>query len=411
MIYQMCENCFKNKWLKKYIIDNGQVSKCNKCGESSKKTISFYDKKFQNLFKGVFRYYYPEILYNSHWGGTGNWVNLLENENEIFNFKIEIEDELYYVLDQIEAHVYDFDKDVSLYYGGERMDAFMQPIKDEHWFWLDKLNYFVELNNPYVITKEIEKEIKDLVRPLEEKMLEEILFRARIGINAILIKPDILKEDQHKVVIPYKKAEIGAPKPAIANDGRFNRKGTSYLYLASSMDTAINEIRPSVGHYVSIGRFKINREVKIIDFTKLEFYDYAFSDNAIDKYVKLSHLRKIMSIPNPDKQYTITQCFADAFINLGYDGIKFYSSVADSSYNVVLFHSGNATYIDDSYQAVHINGLKYEYANENMQINEEYLDEYQDLNDPQKDVERIILENFGIPQYSKMNNIFNSKIN
>lgn len=138
----------------------------------------------------------------------------------------------------------------------------MQPIKDEHWFWLDSLNMFAELNNPYFVAKKISNEIQGLVKPLEEKMCGDVLFRARIGIDTILIKPDILVEDRHKVVIPYKKSEIGAPKPSIAGDGRFNRKGTSFLYLASSLKTAINEIRPSVGHYVSIGQFKINKEVK-----------------------------------------------------------------------------------------------------------------------------------------------------
>lgn len=404
--YRMCGECFKNKWLKKYIKENGEIAKCCKCGENGRVTIDLYERNFQNLFKGVFRYYYSEILYNSHWGGAWNWMDLLENENEIFTFELnavnlmEEEPDLYDVLDSFEGHVENYDEDVSLYYGGGRMDAFMQPIKDEHWFWMDELNYFAELNNPYFIARKISNAIRDLVKPLEEKLFGDILFRARIGIDTILIKPDILEEDSHKVVIPYKKSKIGAPKPSIANDGRFNRKGTSYLYLASSLETAINEIRPSVGHYVSIGQFKINKEVKVIDFTKLDFYDYAFSDNAIQQYVKLMNLSKIISIPNPDKQYNITQCFADAVIDLGYDGVKFFSSVADLSYNIVLFHSGNASYVDDSYQAVHIGGLKYEFENENMQIKKEYLSEYQDINVPNKDIRRIILDNFDIDMES-----------
>ena len=402
MVYRMCEDCFKNKWLKRYIKENGEIAKCCKCGKDGRITINLYERNFQNLFKGVFRYYYSEILYNSHWGGVYNWVSLLENENEIFTFKFdslsftEEEQDLYDVLDRFEGHVENYDEDVSLYYGGGRMDAFLQPIKDEHWSWLDRLNEFAEFNNPYFVAKKISSELLDLVKPLEETMFGDVLFRARIGVDTILIKPDILEEDTHKVVIPYKKSKIGAPRPSIANDGRFNRKGTSYLYLASSLETAINEIRPSVGHYVSIGQFKINKEVKIIDFTKLDFYDYAFSDNAIKQYVKLMNLGRIMSIPNLDKQYNITQCFADAVMDLGYDGIKFFSSVADSSYNIVLFHSGNATYIDDSCQAVHIGGFKYEYESENIQIKKEYLAEYQDINNPNKDISEIISHNFDI---------------
>lgn len=401
MGYRLCEDCFKNQWLKKYIRNNGKKDQCCKCGKSDRITIDLCDKKFQSLFKGVFRYYYSEILYNSHWGGTWNWVDLLENENEIFNFNLSFSDsaeegDLYDVLEQFEGHINNYDKDVSLYYGGGRMDAFMQPIKDEHWFWLDRLNEYAELNNPYFVAKKISNEIRDLIKPLEEKMFGDVLFRARIGIDEMLVKPDILEKDRHRVAIPYKGSKIGAPKPSIANDGRFNRKGTSYLYLASSLETAINEIRPSVGHYVSIGQFKINKEVKLIDFTKLDFYDYAFSDNAIEQYVKLMNLAKIMSIPNPDKQYNITQCFADAVMDLGYDGIKFFSSVADLSYNIVLFYSGNASYVEDSGQAVHIGGLKYEFENEDIQIKREYLREYQDVNDPQKDISKVLSDNFDI---------------
>ncbi len=170
-------------------------------------------------------------MYNAHWGGAWDWVDLLENENEIFNFKLDFsssteENDLYDALEQFDRRISDYDEDVSLYYGGERMNAFMQPIRDEHWFWLDRLNEFAELNNPYFVAKKISNEIQDLVKPLEETMFDEVLFRARIGVDTILIKPDILEEDRHKVVIPYKSSQIGAPKPSIANDGRFNRKGT-----------------------------------------------------------------------------------------------------------------------------------------------------------------------------------------
>ncbi len=125
MEYRMCEDCFKNKWLKKYIKENGEISKCCKCGEAGRVTINLYEKKFQNLFKGVFRYYYSEILYNAHWGGAWSWVDLLENENEIFNFKLDFsssteEKDLYDALGEFDEIIYNYDKEVSLYYGGKK---------------------------------------------------------------------------------------------------------------------------------------------------------------------------------------------------------------------------------------------------------------------------------------------------
>jgi len=405
MEYEICIECFKNQWLKRYIEENGEIKICTRCGRYDKKVISLHDKKFQNLFKGVFRYYYSEILYNTHWGGYFTWVDLLSKKNEVLSFRftcsmkninnVLIDDNLYNILcDEFESHINNFDTDVSLYYGGGRMDAFVQPIKDERWDWLTRLNDMIVLNNPYKIVKIICNEVLDLIKPLETILLKDILYRARIGIDAKLIKPDILLENIHEVIIPYKNYKIDAPKPSVANDGRFNRKGTSYLYLASTIETAINEIKPCVGNMVSIGQFRISKEVKIIDFTKLDFYNFAFNDNKIDEYIKLSNLEEIMRMPNPDKQYTITQCFADAFILLGYEGIKFKSSVSDSTYNIVLFENANADYVEGSHQAIRINGMRYDYENANTKINEEYLNDYIDVNNGL--YLEDILQNFGM---------------
>ena len=42
-------------------------------------------------------------------------------------------------------------------------------------------------------------------------MFGDVLFRARIGIDEMLVKPDILEEDRNRVAIPYKGSKIGAP--------------------------------------------------------------------------------------------------------------------------------------------------------------------------------------------------------
>ena len=40
--------------------------------------------------------------------------------------------------------------------------------------------------------------------------------------------------------------------------------------------------------------------------------------------------------------------------------------------------------------------LKYEFENEDIQIKREYLREYQDVNDPQKDISKVLSDNFDI---------------
>lgn len=249
----ICSECIKDRNLKRYVVKNGSNGVCSMCGEHSEQTIKIAAREFQNRMKAAIRYNYSEILYNSHWGGTGHWISLLKKENLIFSLPIEEPDEedeadedaLYWELEDIPGYVEDYSTDVSLYFGGERMDAFTEPIRIDRWSWIRKLSTNIGYNNPNIIAKEISNKIKDIITPLVKELEKIDLYRARIGIKDILDYSEIGEESQ-KTYIPYKKNEIGAPWPRIATEGRFNRAGTSYLYLASTLETAINEIRPSV---------------------------------------------------------------------------------------------------------------------------------------------------------------------
>lgn len=395
----ICSECIKDSNLKRYIVKNGSNGVCNMCGEHSEQTIKIATREFQNRMKAAIRYNYSEILYNSHWGGMSNWVDLLEKENLIFKLPIEEpnevdEDALYWEIYDIPCHIKDYSKDVSLYFGGERLDAFFDPIMRDRWSWIRNLSKNIGYNNPNIISKEISDKIKDIITPLAKEIEKIDLYRARIGIKDILTYSELGEETQ-KTYIPYKKNEIGAPWPRIATEGRFNRAGTSYLYLASNLETAINEIRPSVGHCVSIGKFRIEKKVNIVDFSNLDFYDYATSDDKIDEYVKLKSIEEILCIPNPDKEYRLTQGFSDAFILLGYDGIKFKSSVSYDTYNIVLFNRSCAEYIDGTHKVVEIKGLKYDIENKEININKKYLEEYISQNNAGHEYE-IIRDDFGI---------------
>lgn len=52
-----------------------------------------------------------------------------------------------------------------------------------------------------------------------------------------------------------------------ASDGRANPKGISVLYCATHRDTALAEVRPWIGSYVSVGLFRVTREIRIVNFT------------------------------------------------------------------------------------------------------------------------------------------------
>lgn len=395
----ICSDCIKDSFLKRYVREKGIMGVCNKCGTKKEYVIPIADNEFQNRFKAAIRYNYSEMLYNSHWGGYNNWIYLFTDDNKIFQTPLiepdeQKEDDIFWRFDEIKGHVNDFNTEVSLYYGGERLDAFFYPVMLENWDGISDISRNIEYNNPDVISKWIIEKIGSHIKPLQKEIESVDLYRARIGVKDILHYAE-LGDEPENVYIPYKKGEIGAPWPKYASEGRFNRSGTAYLYLASDRETAINEIRPSVGHYVSIGQFRIEKKLQIIDFTNIDFYDYATNDNSIDEYVILKSIEKILSIPNPDKEYRLTQGFSDAFISLGYDGVKFNSSVSTETYNIVLFSRSSAEYIEGTHEVLYISGLKYDVQNEKLEINENRLTEYWADKNHGKERE-LILDNFGI---------------
>ena len=52
-----------------------------------------------------------------------------------------------------------------------------------------------------------------------------------------------------------------------AFEGRANPKGIPCLYVATDKETAMSEVRPWLGAIISIGRFKLARDLKVLDFS------------------------------------------------------------------------------------------------------------------------------------------------
>jgi len=55
------------------------------------------------------------------------------------------------------------------------------------------------------------------------------------------------------------------PKAEYVGDGRVNPRGIPCLYLASSLSAVISEMRPWIGSYITIGKFKTTRECVLVD--------------------------------------------------------------------------------------------------------------------------------------------------
>jgi len=152
-----------------------------------------------------------------------------------------------------------------------------------------------------------------------------------------------------------------------ATEGRANSKGIPCLYVATDKETAMAEVRPWLGATISVGEFKLERELKILDFSvehgknNINFYFeeptpeeivkavWSDIDNAFSKPTKASDLKS---------EYAPTQIISEFVKSKGYDGIAYKSSLADG-HNICLFDLGSANIIRCSiYEA---SNIKYDF--------------------------------------------------
>jgi hypothetical protein len=161
------------------------------------------------------------------------------------------------------------------------------------------------------------------------------LYRARIGPT---------EADPFATPKPYSGADIGAnPKHPAA---RANLEGQPIFYCSQEARTAITEVRPGVGQYVSVGDFSVIRNTTIIDLCQnLEPQNPFTLQNLpqlLDVRLLLRSIARFMSVPTKpgedETTYTATQHFANLLRACGYDGLRYPSSlgVADG-FNIGLF--------------------------------------------------------------------------
>lgn len=132
--------------------------------------------------------------------------------------------------------------------------------------------------------------------------------------------------------------ELGpAPRELRLKGGRMNAPGICTLYGALDPETCVAEMKPSVGSYVVVGRFKLLRSAKVLDLTRLDnvsFIGDPFDSGHLDTVRLLRFLatfHDIVSQPvHPTQEsiaYVPTQVVADYLANVGgVEGVIFRSA-------------------------------------------------------------------------------------
>lgn len=374
----LCIDCARDFKLKKYILTQEYKHEvCHFCKDANDMCIQILDNnEFLNFLRALIRFHYWEDEYNGHFGGDG-LNNLLSDENSyIFNSKrFRIEG---YCLDNLTCGLTNYKFNdlsvVELYYGhennircsfGKAIKYFDNPyivnLKKE----LLEKNYFL-LEDEFIL--ELTKYKRYITRNLD---ISRIYFRARLGLECVKEKTwetfdeyDGNYTDKYYKYkfIPYKYDKISAPPVTKVEQGRLNRHNVSYLYLATDINTAISEVRPHPGHKVSIGSFKLNREIKIADLNHA-FQFFSQNESSLKSFTFLNDIDKHLSmpiIPEERHMYLITQFFSDCFRKMGFDGVSFTSSVGTGE-NLLIFNPANFEYIEENASVFEIERLDYRY--------------------------------------------------
>jgi hypothetical protein len=162
-------------------------------------------------------------------------------------------------------------------------------------------------------------------------------------------------------------------KPQVdrAKEGRANAKGIRCLYLATSVNNAIAEVRPWIGSFVSVGEFRLTRTVQLVDCTLEQGVD------AKQPWPNINHAFSLPVTESDDvADYASTQILAEQFRDAGFDGVMYTSQFDDDSVegqsqkgkNIVLFDVQNADLVTCRLRTVHSMRLESRDLNESYDV-------------------------------------------
>lgn len=222
------------------------------------------------------------------------------------------------------------------------------------WHSFNDFERSTKRNCRYIYDKTIQ-EFLEIVLDTSKKRKRQIkkgsiLWRSQLGND---LKP-VFHDNEHVLDDPYPlKPERMKPIPNMANEGRANPKGIPYLYLATDKETAMAESRPWLGSHISVGQFKINQDIAVVDCSLLHNKNNYFfmeepsaeeKEKAVWSYIDSAFSEPVTGSDNT-ADYVPTQILAELFKSNGFDGLV-YKSNLEKGHNIVLFNIERADMVN-----------------------------------------------------------------
>jgi hypothetical protein len=211
----------------------------------------------------------------------------------------------------------------------------------------------VTARSRYVFEQHVEEFLKTVTETsaslIETLEINSILHRAQLGYDVVEgpVDPDDPTGEKVDESWAYTAKRMKPPRDS-AREGRVNPKGIPCLYLADDEKTAMAEMRPWIGEYISLARFKTVKPLKILYLPEPDDYFFrrvaALFGNTPDAMecgrAVWGQIAYAFSEPvshSDDKaDYAPTQILAETFRALGCDGIR-YKSRLDKGFSFALF--------------------------------------------------------------------------
>ena len=220
--------------------------------------------------------------------------------------------------------------------------------KFESWQSYSSFAHRIKRLTRFIRTPEDQSFLRQVLQTSRSKFKELLkntgLWRAQLGHCWRSVSQD---GQCFEVRAAYKPQRM-KPVEGCATEGRVNPKGIPVLYLATKQETAMTEVRPWLGSFVSCAQFRTTRPLKVVDFSAYRGYVFYFDepDDSEKEKAVWTQIGQAFSEPTTPTDgtadYVPTQVIAELFKTNGYDGIAYKSAFGDDGYNIALFNLADA---------------------------------------------------------------------
>lgn len=330
-----CVNCFADGEIKAIIAGYSVLGDCDFCGKHNVRVYKIgEDEILPELFDGLLDIYTPVVSLPDDFpkDSTDLLKNILYYNWHIFNVK---PDCIYRLITSISAERYKeqpelFDSPVGILQSHDR-DYLETNTILKNYCWND----FVEA---------IKRKNRFHIDYINTDMLFTFLRCARKAykVGTVFYRARICPTDKG-----YMKKEMGVPPAERVKAGRVNPEGISILYLADSKDTTLYETRAGVYDYVTVGKFRLQKNIEVINLADIDkispFIGIDYGFDFAQYATNIEHLQMIgQEIAKPLRNdntldYLPTQYISDYIKSKGYDGIEYISTMCEKGVNLAVF--------------------------------------------------------------------------